>query len=230
MNEHEQVDEIVDDQHDSVRYAAIDIERRKVNGRDVEFRTVTVGPLEVRESDDGGMTFSGYAAVFASPSEPLPFTETIRSGAFKRSLQSGREVRMFRNHNTDDVLGSTRAGTLRLSEDARGLSVQADLPDTSVGRDLAVLMRRGDVHSMSFGFSVPRGGDAWSDDGQTRELREVILHEVSVVTGFPAYTATTAAVRSDEPAHSEQDAPADEQTGLPVALARRFNDLYARKA
>lgn len=49
---------------------------------------------------------------------------------------------------------------------------------------------------MSFGFSVPKGGDAWSDNGQERELREVRLHEVSIVTGFPAYEQTAASVRS----------------------------------
>jgi hypothetical protein len=70
------------------------------------------------------------------------------------------------------------------------------LPDTTAGRDLAVLMKRGDVHAMSFGFSVPSKGDRWSDDGMTRELKEIRLHEVSIVTGFPAYTATTASVRS----------------------------------
>jgi hypothetical protein len=61
---------------------------------------------------------------------------------------------------------------------------------------MAVLLQRGDIDSMSFGFSVPKGGDSWSDDGNERELREIRLHEVSIVTGFPAYTATTAAVRS----------------------------------
>ncbi len=74
--------------------------------------------------------------------------------------------------------------------------MNADLPDTTVGRDLSVLMQRGDVDSMSFGFSVPAGGDKWSDDGMSRELRAVRLHEVSVVTGFPAYRATSATVRS----------------------------------
>lgn len=57
-------------------------------------------------------------------------------------------------------------------------------------------MQRGDVDSMSFGFSVPRGGDKYSDDGSTRELKEVRLFEVSVVTGFPAYEDTVATVRS----------------------------------
>ena len=49
---------------------------------------------------------------------------------------------------------------------------------------------------MSFGFSVPARGDKWSDDGMTRELHQIRLHEVSIVTGFPAYEATSATVRS----------------------------------
>jgi diaminopimelate decarboxylase len=49
---------------------------------------------------------------------------------------------------------------------------------------------------MSFGFSVPPKGDQWSQDGAIRELHQVRLHEVSIVTGFPAYEATTASVRS----------------------------------
>jgi HK97 family phage prohead protease len=163
----------------------------------VERRVNTV-EFDVRngEASADGMSFTGYAAVFDSPSEPLPFTEFIREGAFKRSLKSRNEIKLFMNHNTDVVLGSTRAGTLRLTEDSRGLLAQADLPDTTAGRDLSVLMKRGDVSSMSFGFSVPPKGDKWSQDGATRELHQIRLHEVSIVTGFPAYAATTASVRS----------------------------------
>ena len=163
----------------------------------VERRVNTV-EFDVRagEASSDGMSFTGYAAVFNSPSEPLPFTEVIKGGAFQRSLKSRNEIKLFMNHNTDVVLGSSRAGTLRLSEDSRGLLAEADLPDTTAGRDLSVLMQRGDVNSMSFGFSVPPRGDSWSEDGATRELHQVRLHEVSIVTGFPAYQATTASVRS----------------------------------
>jgi HK97 family phage prohead protease len=168
---------------------------RMSNG--VETRRVTVNEFEVRDGENGdGATFVGLAAAFNSPSQPLPFIETIAPGAFSRSLQSRNEIKLFVNHDTSRVLASKRAGTLRLWESGRGLEVEAALPDTTDGRDMAVLLRRGDVDSMSFGFSVPRGGDAWSDDGQERELREVRLHEVSIVTGFPAYEATTAGVRS----------------------------------
>jgi len=144
--------------------------------------------FEVRETEDG-MQFSGYAAVFESDSEPLPFIERIAPGAFKGSLRNRNDIKLLWNHDTASVLGSTRAGTLRVTEDARGLFVEADLPNTSTGRDARELIGRGDVDSMSFGFTVARNGDEWSADGSVRTLTKINLHEVSIVA-FPAYTAT----------------------------------------
>jgi HK97 family phage prohead protease len=166
------------------------VERRIKNNIDFEIR--------VDDAQSDGMKFSGYAAVFNSNSEPLPFTERILEGAFSKTLRSRNEVKLFKNHNMDEVLASTRSKTLKLREDSTGLLAEATLPDTTAGRDLAVLMQRGDVHSMSFGFTVPDGGDSWNSKGSVRELREVRLHEVSIVTGFPAYENTTASVRSLE--------------------------------
>jgi uncharacterized protein len=184
----------------------------------VEQRFVEVADIEIRDGDTGdGMRFRGYAAIFDSPSEPLPFIERIKPGAFSRSLKSRNEIKMFVNHDAGRVIGSRRAGTLRLTEDERGLAVDADLPDTTDGRDLSVLMQRGDVNSMSFGFSVPRGGDHFNTAGTERELRDVRLHEVSVVTGFPAYTATSAYVRSLD--------ALSEKTGLDAV---RMNDAITK--
>jgi uncharacterized protein len=130
--------------------------------------------FEIRETQDG-MFFEGYAAVFDSPSEPLPFVERIAPGAFIRSLKARNDIKILWNHDAGSVLGSTRAGTLKLTEDARGLRVEASLPNTTVGRDAAELLKRGDIDSMSFGFSVPRGGDDWNADGSERTLREIRL-------------------------------------------------------
>jgi len=150
---------------------------------------ISTAEFEVREDADG-MTFEGYAAIFDSPSEPLPFIERIKRGAFNRSLTKARnDIKLLWNHDTSAVLGSTRAGTLKLVEDNRGLKVTATLPNTTLGRDSAVLLKRGDVDSMSFGFSVPSGGDEWNEDGSERVLKSVRLHEVSIVA-FPAYTST----------------------------------------
>ena len=162
----------------------------RVTGEALSKLETRVNPaeFEVRETDEG-MTFSGYAAIFESDSQPLPFTERIASGAFRGSLRNRNDIKLLWNHDTASVLGSTRAGTLKLTEDDRGLYVEAMLPNTTVGRDARELISRGDVDAMSFGFTVARGGDEWSSDGSVRTLTKINLHEVSIVA-FPAYTAT----------------------------------------
>lgn len=152
-------------------------------------------------SIDGGLEFAGYAAVYDSPSEDLGgFRETIAPGAFTRAVNAAAngsaDIRMFLNHNSDIVLGSTKARTLRLSEDSRGLLAEATLPDSVWGHPVAEAVRRGDIRSMSFGFTVPKGGDSWSTDRKARTLHTVRLFEVSPITGWPAYAATSASVRS----------------------------------
>lgn len=186
---------------------------------DVETRHVTVNEWEFREAADG-MSFSGYAAVFNSESEWLGnFRETIAPGAFSRSLKSRNNVFLLWSHDTSMPLASTRSKTLRLSEDSKGLLVDADLPNTSQGRDAAELLRGQIVDSMSFGFSVPPGGDFWSEDGSQRELRQVRLHEVSVVA-FPAYSRTSASVRSIDALADKTGADADALNGALDALER----------
>jgi HK97 family phage prohead protease len=186
------------------------VERRIKSDIDFEIR--------VDNAEADGMRFTGYAAVFNSDSEPLPFTERILPGAFKRSLKARNEVKLFKNHNMDEVLASTRSKTLRLIEDEKGLLAEAVLPDTSAGRDLAVLMKRGDVHAMSFGFTVPPKGDRWNSEGTVRELKEIRLHEVSIVTGFPAYEATTASVRSLDILATRTNVDADKLSDVMLKL------------
>jgi HK97 family phage prohead protease len=166
---------------------------RKINGIKPSPETrVSDVDFEIR-ADGDKMTFSGYAAVFNSDSEPLPFTERIAPGAFKRTLQARNDVKLLWNHDSGEVLASTRSGTMRLFEDSKGLRVEADLAPTTRGKDLSILMQRGDVNKMSFGFNVQ--SDSWSPDGNVRTLESVRLIEVSVVT-FPAYTSSVAQVRS----------------------------------
>jgi HK97 family phage prohead protease len=177
----------------------------------METRIVEVEAFEVREEADG-MHLEGYAALFNSRSENLGgFTETIKPGAFRASLKARNDIKLLWNHDTGAVLGSTRAGTLTLTEDERGLRVSAVLPNTSYGRDAKELVSRGDVSAFSFGFSMPaRGGDEWNSEGSERVLKSVRLHEVSLVA-FPAYpeTAGTATVRGLDKIAKRADVDAD---------------------
>ena len=187
---------------DVARAIALKIDGPKA--QEPEVRTNSVD-FEVRAEGDG-MTFTGYASVFNSPSQDLGgFIEYVAPGAFKRSLQSRNEVKLLWNHDAGEPLASLRGGSMQLVEDEVGLKVTATLPQTSRGKDVAELLRLKTIDSMSFGFNVIK--DTWSRDGQTRTLDSVRLFEVSIVS-FPAYEATTATVRSQPTINPDQLADA----------------------
>jgi uncharacterized protein len=175
----------------------------------LESRTGILRDVELRKDDKGAtIGFAGHAAVFdqrTSIGNPLSwgFYEQIAPGAFTKTIQEA-DVRFLIDHDPSLLLARTKSGTLRLSEDKVGLAADADLAPTTYGRDLAVLLERGDVSQMSFGFQVVK--DDWTEeqvetndgnsvDVEVRTIREAKLFDVSVVT-FPAYEGTDAKLRS----------------------------------
>ncbi|APO75116.1 HK97 family prohead peptidase protein [Rhizobium etli 8C-3] len=141
-----------------------------------------------------GRKLTGYAATFGTETRILDFNETIAPGAFAASLRGQPDILALVDHDTGKVLARTASGTLQLSEDARGLKFSIDVPDTSLGRDILAMAARSDLGGMSFGFTVPEGGDEWRGDKRT--LRNVVLHEISVVQSFPAYGGTSIQARA----------------------------------
>lgn len=158
----------------------------------------------------GVRMLSGYAALYGSLSVELGsgsrrFREEIAPGAFRAALAAGANTFAYFNHGvtaggmgTALPLGSTRDGSLRLSEDARGLAFELDLPDTSDGRDLAVMVERGTVRGVSFAFPTKGTRDTWRQ-GEAGLLRTI--HEIPQVldvspTHQPAYPDTALALRS----------------------------------
>ena len=160
----------------------------------IERRTATEG-VELREEGDT-LTAVGYAAVFEQTSQNLGgFVERVAPGAFRKTIQEA-DVRALFNHEADHLLGRKSSGTLRMMEDDKGLRYEIDLPNTTLGRDVGELLRRGDITGSSFGFRTI--GDEWieTDDGYPlRRLTEVALRDVGPVT-FPAYTQSEASLRS----------------------------------
>lgn len=156
-------------------------------------RSIAYTTFECRASDNGN-TLIGYAAMFDQPSVDMGFTEYVKRGAFSKTLKDGADVRLLLDHE-GAPLARTKSGTLRLSEDDRGLRVEADLdPANPLAQTVMSALRRGDMNQMSFAFRTIK--DSWSNDRSVRELREVQLYDVSVVT-FPAYESTVAEVRAN---------------------------------
>lgn len=138
----------------------------------------------------------GYALVFNTPSLDLGgFREIILPEAVDRTLKEGLDVRALVDHDSAKVLGRTKAGTLALRKTSQGLQVEIDPPNTTAARDILESVNRGDVSGMSFAFRVLT--DDWHEqDGETiREVMDMRISEVSVVT-FPAYPDTSVSLRA----------------------------------
>jgi len=186
-----------------------------------ENRTIAFSNLELRAAPDSN-TLIGYAAVWDSPSEPLPWTEFVRRGAFTKTIKDGADVRLLIDHE-GVPLARSKSGTLTMQEDDFGLRIEAMLDETNP--DAAKVMsalRRGDVSQMSFAFQTVK--DSWSTDKRTRELKEVRLYDVSVVT-YPAYEETVAELRS------RNNTTTDTVTVVaPLALRKRQIQLQQMQA
>ena len=167
------------------------------------------GQLEVRAK---GRRLEGYAATFGVEARIRDYTETIASGAFRDSLAEGKDILALVDHDAARVLGRTKTKTLRLAEDSRGLNFDLDLPATSFANDVLALAERGDLGGASFAFNVR--DEEWQ--GDRRELRAVDLHEISIVSAWPAYEGTIVQARARP--NSQRVA------NLRASLARRFLD------
>jgi uncharacterized protein len=156
--------------------------------------------LEVRAAVElravGGRKLAGYAATFGTPATIGAFTESIRAGAFAASLRNPKaDILALMDHAPDKVLARTANGSLRLSEDARGLAFELDVPATTAGNDALAMVEARLAGGCSFGFRVPSGGEAWPSRN-VRELRAVELVEISIVSAHPAYGQTTISARA----------------------------------
>ena len=141
----------------------------------------------------------GYFAVFNSE-YPLweGATEIVKPGAFTNSISG--DVRALINHDSSLVLGRTKAGTLTLRQDERGLwgSIKINRDDVDA-MNLYARVQRGDVDQCSFGFDIERETFIDLGDGRCRwEIEKVNpLFEVSVCT-FPAYEGTSVSARRQQ--------------------------------
>jgi HK97 family phage prohead protease len=183
--------------------------------------------LPVSHRADGNKnTVAGYAATFGETADIGGyFREIIAPGAFSQSLTTA-DVRAYYGHDRQRLLGRSSAGTLRLKEDAKGLAVEIDLPDTTDGRDVGELIARGDITGMSFGFIVTH--DEWDMTGtvDTRTIHQVELLEVSVVSE-PAYEGTSIALRSRDEARKEKRQQNFNAAGLRLRMKAHL-DLRVR--
>ena len=145
-------------------------------------RRVFLVDAELRAASDG-KTITGYAARYNTLSQPLPgkggtFRERIAPGAFRSAVNSGQDVTMLVQHDSNKLLGRTASGTLKLKEDDKGLQFRCEMPDTQLGRDTHTMIKRGDLNACSFGFMLgDRSDDSWDEEEIEDEDNEDLFGE-----------------------------------------------------
>ena len=172
-------------------------------------RQIEIEEIELREDDEANAAVEGIGIVYDREQEIWPgYFETIRSGAFDKSLNGDREIKSFFNHNANFVLSTTRSkprARLVLTDTEKGLRFRSPIPDTSYGRDLRENLSRGNVRGASFSFTVARDGDIVTIDEKNnyhREITKGTLYEIGPVTN-PAYKSTKVGLRTAEDAFNE---------------------------
>lgn len=164
--------------------------------KDRELRAVAT-QFETRQDGDTPH-ISGYFAVFNSAYEIAPgMSESIAPGAFAGTLAD--DIRALINHDTTLVVGRTKAGTLELKEDTRGLWADIAInPNDGDAMNAYQRVQRGDVDQASFGFDIIREDTEVREDGSVHwTLQEIRLYEISICT-FPAYKETNISARAAE--------------------------------
>ena len=169
-----------------------------MNRKDIGSRQMRMICTDFKTREDGeDLTIEGYFAVFNSDYDiGYGMSEEIAPGAFEEAISG--DVRALVNHDTTLVLGRSKAGTLQLKEDSRGLwgSVRIN-PNDSAATDLYARVKRGDVDGCSIGFDIAEEETEFLENGDIHwTIKKVMpLYEVSACT-FPAYEETNVNARS----------------------------------
>jgi hypothetical protein len=174
----------------------------KVNEREYRDFILAVVPTEESEAEERQIV-QGYASTFNQPytlweDDEFVIQEQVDSKAFEGADLS--DV-IFQYNHEGRVFARVSNGTLSVGTDDEGLSIEADLGGTDIGRQLFQEIKGGYTTKMSYGYTV---NDAvWEDrkleDGRTLELRTITsvgkVYDVSAVS-IPANNATSISVRN----------------------------------
>ena len=127
-----------------------------------------------------------------SPEAKSDFVERIRAKTFERALSAASDVEVRYNHKKS--LGSVKSGNIKLYEDNIGL--YADM--TTNDPDVITKAQNKELRGWSFGFVSKH--DDWEDikEGlQRRNLDQIELREVSILSVTPAYIGTSIEMRDE---------------------------------
>lgn len=177
--------------------------------------------------DNESRTVEGYAMLFDTPSTGLSFTEVIERGALDGVLAKSDVFALLNHNQSRGILARSNKGkgSLTLSVDTKGLKYRFEAPNTPIGEELLENLKRGEIDSSSFAFTVEK--DTWErgSDGKTKRTIQKIaeLYDVSPVYNA-AYSKTSVYKRGMEDLEAEEQRASEEALKSYYAnIEKKFN-------
>lgn len=146
-----------------------------------------------RSEDEGKMIVEGLAVVFDQPTvlfeyDGIEVKEVIEKGALDNADISDCFFK-YNHSNHTMAMARVKNGTLQLEIRDEGLFIRAELADTTAGRDLFTLIKRGDIDKMSFAFSIE--DEEFDEEQYMFRVKSISkIWDVAAVN-VPAYDGTT---------------------------------------
>jgi len=148
--------------------------------------------FEAKAVPDGKNLFvEGYAAVFGNEDS---YNDIIVAGAFTKTIagKEGKRIKLCLQHDMEDIVGKI----VELKEDEKGLWFKAKISNTTMGKDLSILIEDDAINEISIGYQ----SIVWEVDEvrNVRLLKEVKLYEISFVSRAANQLATIQATEIKE--------------------------------
>ncbi|PWK05308.1 HK97 family phage prohead protease [Tumebacillus permanentifrigoris] len=171
-----------------------------------EIRTLAIHGLNTRAKGEAGTMITGYAAVYDEYTEIQDwwgdtYFERIAKDAIVDTLGDGHDIFALKNHNWNAVVGRTGAN-LVLENQQSGLYFEVTPNNSTLGRDMLEDVNSGLIKGCSIGFKIREQIWESKDDLWYRTITKLDLFEITL-TPIPAYTSTTAEVRSLVPGNNQ---------------------------
>jgi len=140
--------------------------------------------FEAKAVPDGKNLFvEGYAAVFGNEDS---YNDIIVAGAFTKTIagKEGKRIKLCLQHDMEDIVGKI----VEMKEDEKGLWFKAKISNTTMGKDLSILIEDDAINEISIGYQ----SIVWEVDEvrNVRLLKEVKLYEISFVSRAANQLAT----------------------------------------
>ena len=186
--------------------------------KELEYKT---SQFEYKSAEDDTLHIRAYALVFGNVDSYGDVIMPNACDAYLKSEDASR-TKLCYQHNLDHVIGVITDKGI----DAKGMWFEADILPTSLGKDVAMLIKAGAINEVSIGYRATEYHYEKRDgyDYELRILDAITIGEISPVTRAANPQAVITSVKAEE-IDAEQVEAVQEQEEKPLIVNEDMEDI-----